>query len=415
MHMWHVHVACVPQRPKACAIHSRKHAVGHRFPIRVVGHRICIRRGVHDVFCVVPASDCVAPHVHFGFAMRFSSTYFLVTAALVLSACRGDTTSAMLTEPVTRRVVTTSDVRTLTGTTTYSGGSNRISFSTTLEAAWDDIRIEHGSTVVTEDFNSGAWNATHFELGNPSMPGAVENGAYRSTGVENQGSSNIARGTLRTTADFAPSASTPLVIEATLIPLSPLVNGISFLAWRTDGIPVVPYNEPNNSVRLRLHNWGYTTIAGLTAETTADFPGDFYTGSPIRVRVTDDGTDVTATFTPISNSAVSEGFLPPVSKTTANRVRAGSTVPLKFVVTNNGATVTDRSVITTIEERAATCGAGIPTGTALPRASNELQRTLTAGPQFVLLWKAPTLLGCYQVVVTLSGGNTITALFDVRR
>src|SRR5690606_32928411 len=59
-------------------------------------------------------------------------------------------------------------------------------------------RLLPNPTLISEDFNSGSWNPSHFEIGSPT--GGVVNGAYRSTGGGDD------RGTLRTVENFVPTA-----------------------------------------------------------------------------------------------------------------------------------------------------------------------------------------------------------------
>ncbi|WP_245812783.1 MBG domain-containing protein, partial [Belliella buryatensis] len=139
--------------------------------------------------------------------------------------------------------------------------------------------------LVSEDFNSGFWNSDNFEIGDPS--GSVVNGAYQSVGGDD-------RGTLRTVADFIPSAENPLHVSATL-----RFNGfaLAFIGTRATGLKNPSgSNEPLNSLYFRIHNFN----EGQTNITSTSFdgrPGNSFYNDPIRVEFVDNGSNIKGTFT----------------------------------------------------------------------------------------------------------------------
>ena len=144
--------------------------------------------------------------------------------------------------------------------------------------------------VITEDFTGGTFDAANFEIASGTGSVASESWVSQS------------RGTLRTVADdLVGTASDILTVEADLTFLSG-TGDIAFLGVRSTGLQTAPYNEPGDSVFLRIHNFqnGHTGISDgsdfnpYTLENFGDF---FYTaGQTIRVTLTDDGSTVSAAF-----------------------------------------------------------------------------------------------------------------------
>jgi hypothetical protein len=317
------------------------------------------------------------------------------------------------TQSVSAAVTTVS----LSGTSSYSSGFNHVVFATSGMATWDDIRITHGTTVITENFNSGAWNPSNFELANASNPGAVESGAYRSTGtIDVDGSRNV-RGGLRTVQQLVPSALIPLRIWATYNSgASPVV---SFFGWRNTGLPgggFASFNEPGNGILLRLHNFnnGQTNLTQVTGAQVNANPGDaFYLSGPVRLSVVDNGTNVSVTIGPLLPLS-STGFRAPVSMTKINMAKGGSTVPLKFQVVRGDEPIADLSAVSSVAAQSVSCTASAAPASAMSTPATAL-RYDAEDEQFILNWRVPTTVGCYRTTITLSGGATFSARFEVRR
>lgn len=115
------------------------------------------------------------------------------------------------------------------------------------------------------------------------------------------------------------------------------------------------------------------------------------------------------------------GFHPPVDMTPGlvNTVKDGSAVPLKFNVYQDDVEVTDPAVVAvSIVEVACSGGAADPVDSVLEtEAGTGLTYSGTAGVdgQFIQVWKTPkvAVITCYQVTATVSGGPSITALFQL--
>ena len=162
--------------------------------------------------------------------------------------------------------------------TTNTGGNTTFT--------WTNDNTDTGlksSSDVTEDFSSGSWDPSFFEIGGGT--GEANTSGYRSTGAT--------RGTLRTVEEFVPTAANPLRVEATLTYFD---ESIAFIGTRSDGIP---YSEPSNSVFLRLHNFntGQSNLqAGFDNLDNGNFTDAFY-DDPVRVVIIDDGTNINVILT----------------------------------------------------------------------------------------------------------------------
>ncbi|MDQ8171492.1 MAG: hypothetical protein P3B76_02300 [Gemmatimonadota bacterium] len=193
---------------------------------------------------------------------------------------------------------------TITGTSSYANGAGPngtslyyIGFANTQSATWDDIKITQGATVISENFNNGSWNTANFEVADPvNKPGSAVGGAYFSSGCECN-TPNNARGMLRTKAQFIPTEAAPLTIEGTLTSniAATYIEDISFLLWRSAGA-----FGTGASLMLSMANWdGWTPIENFDNNVDLQrFGAGFYQG-PVRIKVTDDGTNITVTFTKI--------------------------------------------------------------------------------------------------------------------
>ncbi|PZV82154.1 gliding motility-associated-like protein [Algoriphagus aquaeductus] len=140
--------------------------------------------------------------------------------------------------------------------------------------------------LISEDFNSGAWNPANFEIGSPT--GGVVSGAYRSTGGGDD------RGTLRTVADFIPTAENPVYVTATLRFAG---TGLAFIGTRSTGLKnTSSSNEPTNSLYFRIHNFnnGQTNLSSTSFDGR---PGNSFYSNPVIVSFVDNGTNITGTFT----------------------------------------------------------------------------------------------------------------------
>ncbi|WP_198673064.1 MBG domain-containing protein, partial [Algoriphagus litoralis] len=140
-------------------------------------------------------------------------------------------------------------------------------------------------TLISENFNTGAWNPANFEIGSAS--GSVVNNAYRSANGDN-------RGTLRTVADFRPTAENPVYVSATLRFSG---TALAFIGTRATGLKnPSASNEPLNALYFRIHNFN-NGQTNLTSTSFDGRPGNSFYSNPIRVAFVDNGTNITGTFT----------------------------------------------------------------------------------------------------------------------
>jgi hypothetical protein len=112
-----------------------------------------------------------------------------------------------------------------------------------------------------------------------------------------------------------------------------------------------------------------------------------------------------------------DGFFAPVtmstdSKSYVNTVKGGSTVPLKFRVYKDGAEQKDLATVTGLKVATVKCDTGAVTDTVEQTVAGGTSLRYD-GSQFVQNWKTPTALGCYQAIVLLGDGPSISADFRI--
>jgi hypothetical protein len=147
---------------------------------------------------------------------------------------------------------------------------------------------------------------------------------------------------------------------------------------------------------------GYDTAVGThtVTATATDFAGNSATA--------------TATYT-VTSAWTMQGFFAPVHPDAVNLVKGGSTVPLKFTVSNGTAAVTDPATITVATRQVACPGASMESVAVTTNATGDttLRYDVTSG-QFIYNWRVPnTSNTCYQVSMS-AGGTSLDAVFQVR-
>jgi len=147
--------------------------------------------------------------------------------------------------------------------------------------------------LVEEDFNTGSWDATNFELG--TNTGSVVNGAYKSD--------TNSRGTLRTVAEFVPTVGNPLYVTATLSFSNQ--EGLAFFGTRSTGEqPSGNFNAEPQGLIFRIHNFndGQTNISpGYDYQPR---PGNAFYDNPVRFEIIDDGASIGVTMTNLVTNVV---------------------------------------------------------------------------------------------------------------
>ncbi len=115
---------------------------------------------------------------------------------------------------------------------------------------------------------------------------------------------------------------------------------------------------------------------------------------------------------------LTSGFYQPVDMgTTANTVKAGSTVPLKFELFAGSVELTTLSSVLSVKSVQYTCSATAPEDAIeeLSAAGSTLLRYDATAGQFIYNWKTPaTPNTCHKVVMTAADGSTISALFKLK-
>jgi hypothetical protein len=164
---------------------------------------------------------------------------------------------------------------------------------------------------------------------------------------------------------------------------------------------------------------GPVTPAVPTTEDSVDVPaptggwpaGDYV----IRLTGTDShGHSSSATTTVHVARYAFSGFVAPVDNPpTVNLGKAGRTYPVKWSLTQSGATVSDLDAVASIKFTTSTCGSA-PTDPLETTATGgtSLRYDATAG-QYVYNWATPSAPGCYVLLVTLADGSIWPAYFKL--
>ena len=131
----------------------------------------------------------------------------------------------------------------------------------------------------------------------------------------------------------------------------------------------------------------------------------------------DSGNSATSTFT-VTVVFDFDGFFAPVDGDgVLNVVKGGSTVPLKFTVTNGtGGYISDLSIVSSLTAREFVCNAGADLDVIEVSASGGTSlRWDSTSNQFIYNWKTPKTTGmCYRVTLTLTDGTATTADFKTK-
>ncbi len=112
-----------------------------------------------------------------------------------------------------------------------------------------------------------------------------------------------------------------------------------------------------------------------------------------------------------------KGFYSPVDMNGVwNKVKGGSTVPLKFELFAGPTELTSTASIKSFEVHNVQCesGATVDEIEMLTSGSTSLRYDATGG-QFIQNWKVPAAVGCYRATMTALDGTTIAALFKVTK
>jgi len=112
-----------------------------------------------------------------------------------------------------------------------------------------------------------------------------------------------------------------------------------------------------------------------------------------------------------------KGFYSPVDMSgVVNKVKGGSTVPLKFELFAGATELTSTASIASFGAKSVACesGAVVDDIEMLTSGSTSLRYDATGG-QFIQNWKVPTTVGCYRATMTALDGTTISALFKVTK
>ncbi|HEX6151770.1 PxKF domain-containing protein [Nocardioides sp.] len=138
----------------------------------------------------------------------------------------------------------------------------------------------------------------------------------------------------------------------------------------------------------------------------------------VTATVTDEaGNTTTVSRTYTVNAWTAQGFYSPVDMNGVwNKVKGGSTVPLKFELFAGTNELTSIASIKSFNYRSVQCENMLASDEIemLTSGSTSLRYDVTGG-QFIQNWKVPTAVGCYRATMTALDGTAIEALFKVTK
>lgn len=204
------------------------------------------------------------------------------------------------------------------------------------------------------------------------------------------------------------SAATPVITWQ-----SAITDGASYVFGKvpaaptctaTDDLVAVPCVVTGYDVTVGTHVLTATAVSTDTATTTVE--ARTYTVTAWRLK----------------------GFYKPVKMNALNKVKAGSTVPLKFKVYQGTTKRKSTSVVSTFTAQKVDCSTLAPLGAAIPVAKDKKGfRLKYKDGAYHQNWKTPklpkpvkvkgkkvVLPTCYQVVLTTDDGSTLTANFRLK-
>lgn len=213
------------------------------------------------------------------------------------------------------------------------------------------------------------------------------------------------------TFTLAPASATPApVIEWEGL----ITDGASYTYGQVPAAPTCVATE--GLVPATCTVTGYDTSVGIHVLTATAVASDGVTA-----------TMATRTYT--ITAWTLKGFYKPVKMNAVNKVKAGSTVPLKFRVYKGAAKATGASVVASLTARQYDCTTLAPIGAPVPvAASHKGLRLKYRDGAFHQNWRTPklpkapkakgkkpaSLTACYQITLTTQDASTLTARFLLR-
>lgn len=109
------------------------------------------------------------------------------------------------------------------------------------------------------------------------------------------------------------------------------------------------------------------------------------------------------------------GFYAPVDMGgVVNRVKGGSTVPLKFELFAGSRELDTTATVASFTTSKVACETGaVEDAVEFVTTGGTSLRYDSTGGQFIQNWKTPTVIGCYSATMTTDDGSKITAKFRV--
>jgi hypothetical protein len=181
------------------------------------------------------------------------------------------------------------------------------------------------------------------------------------------------------------------------------------------------FGEPDPILTGTLE--GFLSADNVTA-TYSRTPGETVAGSPYTISATLSPAEVLSNYSINYNTAnfnilawTLSGFYQPVDMDGVyNKVKGGSTVPLKFEIFAGPTELTDTADIKSLTYATIQCDGTEPTTDieTTTTGGTSLRYDTTSG-QFIFNWKTPKTPGvCLRVTLTTQDGSTLVAYFTIK-
>lgn len=206
--------------------------------------------------------------------------------------------------------------------------------------------------------------------------------------------------------NVATSNAITITVDRT-VPTVSLVGGPAAASYFSNVVPAAPTctaNDALSGLAGPCSVTGYSTAVGThtLSATATDRAGN--TATATRIYTVRPNLTFGGFFQPVDDNGV------------LNLVKGGSTVPLKFMVSDQGVNQTSTTVVRSFTQAPVSCSAGgeDQVEELATAGGTALRYDATAG-QFIQNWKSPTGAGtCYRATVTTIDGVAHSALFKLK-
>ena len=289
----------------------------------------------------------------------------------------------------------------------------------------------HGNIAPSQSFTITVQDTTRPTVTVPANMTLEATSATGAPGAFASSATDLVDGTLTPTCAPASGATFPL--GATTVTCS-ATDAHANTATSSFAVNVVDTTAPAVSVPANITAFA-TSAAGAAVTFAAPTASDAVGGSSLAVCTPPSGslfkpgdTVVSCTATDAGGNSASRsfkvtvrfdwtGFFAPVDNAILNGMKAGSTAPIKWQISNEGGGyVPDLSVVSKATSGVAVCATGALADDLEAYATGGTQlRYDSAAHQFIYNWQSPKKPGtCYTITIGLTDGTSHSATFQLK-